>query len=125
MIRKNTFSILVALVILYLSLANSDTFQNVPLIQIPNIDKIIHFGMYFSLMSVIFLENRKSINGTRQIFLIAVIPFAYGILMEVFQSIFTLSRTASFFDIIANSTGILTSVFMWLFIKHRVSGKIK
>ena len=61
MIKKNIFSILVALIIMYLSLTNSHTFDKVPLIKIPNFDKIVHFGMYFRLMSVIILENRKNI----------------------------------------------------------------
>ena len=59
MIKKNNFSILVALIIMYLSLANSHTFEKVPLINIPNFDKIVHFGNVFWLMSVIIFENRK------------------------------------------------------------------
>ena len=57
MLKRNIFSIIVALIILYLSLASSDTFEKVPFFNIPNFDKIVHFGMYFGLMSVIFLKT--------------------------------------------------------------------
>ena len=125
MVKKNIFSILIALLIMYLSLASSETFQVMPLIELPFIDKIVHFGMYFGLMSVIIIENRKSIFVTSQLFLIALIPFAYGILMEILQSILTTSRYASIYDVAANSAGILTSLVLWLWIKPLLKGNIK
>ncbi len=60
MIKRNIFSITVALLIMYLSLANSDTFAKSPLEEIPNFDKVVHFCMYFGFMSVIILENRRN-----------------------------------------------------------------
>ena len=105
MIAKNKFSILVALIILYLSLANSHTFDKVPLINIPNIDKVIHFMMYFGLMSVIILENRKNVINTDHLFLTGLIPFFYGILMEILQATLTVTRTGSFFDAMADGFG--------------------
>jgi VanZ family protein len=117
MIRKNIFSILTALVIMYLSLASSHTFDKVPLINIPYFDKIVHLGMYFVLMSVIVFENRKTIITTGQLFMIALIPFFYGILLEILQSALTKTRTGNFYDAVADSCGILLSVLLWLWIK--------
>jgi VanZ family protein len=109
MLRKNIFSILVALVILYLSLANSSTFDEVP-IEIPNFDKLVHVLMYFGLMSVIMIENRKSLITARRIFLISLVPLIYGILMEVLQGSVTSTRTASVFDALADAAGILLAI---------------
>ncbi len=117
MVKKNIFSILVALIIMYLSLANSHTFDKVSFINIPNIDKVVHFGMYFGLMSVIILENRKAIKSTSHLFLTGLIPLFYGILMEILQATLTLTRTGSFYDALANSVGILVSILLWLWIK--------
>lgn len=125
MVKKNIFSILIALLIMYLSLANSKTFQDVPLIEIPFIDKIVHFGMYFGLMSVIIIENRRSFFAARQLFLIALVPFAYGILMEILQTTLTISRYGSFYDVAANSAGILASLLLWLWIKPLLKGNIR
>lgn len=117
MIKKNIFSVLVALLIMYLSLTSSDTFNKVSLFHITFIDKIAHFGMYFVLMSVIIFENRKIFRSTGHLFLIALIPLFYGILMEILQLTLTVSRSGSFYDVVFNSAGILISLLIWLWIK--------
>jgi VanZ family protein len=125
MIKKNIFSIIVALIILYLSLASSDTFDSVPVFNIPYYDKLVHFCMYSGFMAVLILESRNKIKSNLQLFLIALIPFSYGILMEVFQASLTTSRSASFLDVAANLSGILASLLLWLWIKPYFTGKIK
>lgn len=102
---------------MYLSLTGSHTFDKVSFINIPYFDKIVHFGMYFGLMSVIIFENRKTLRSTRHLFLISLIPLFYGILMEILQSTLTLTRTGSFFDALFNCVGILVSILLWLWIK--------
>jgi VanZ family protein len=101
---------------MYLSLTSSHTFDKVPFINIPNIDKVVHFGMYFGLMSAIILENRKKIKNAGHLFLIGMVPFSYGILMEIFQSTLTTTRTGSVYDALANGAGILVSILLWLWI---------
>lgn len=115
MIRKNIFSILIAIVILYLSLANSENFDSVQ-INIPNADKFVHFGMYFSLMTSILIENRNRIIQRRTIYQLSLIPLSYGILMEILQY-FTVSRTASLADAAADASGIIFTVVLWLIAK--------
>jgi VanZ family protein len=112
MIKKNLFTILFSIVILYLSLSGQDNFSDVKLFTIPYFDKIAHFGMYFILMTIVLIENRKNINSPVQILKAAVFPFLYGIIMEILQS-FTATRSASFFDILADSGGIILSVILW------------
>jgi VanZ family protein len=118
MIKKNVFSILTALIIMYLSMANSHTFDKVP-INIPNFDKFVHFGMYFGFMSVLILENRKALKSTGNLFLISLIPFFYGIIIEIMQSALTTSRTGSVYDALADFAGILVSILLWLWIRSR------
>jgi VanZ family protein len=125
MVKKNKFSILVALIILYLSLASSDTFESVSFLDISFLDKIIHFAMYLGFMSVIIFENRNSFKSNLHLFLSALIPFTYGILMELFQLTLTSSRSASFFDIMFNSAGILVSLLLWLWLKPHLTGEVR
>ncbi len=125
MIKKNIFSIIVALIILYLSVAESDSLDSVPFLNIPHFDKIAHFLMYAGLMSVIILEHRAYINGTMQLFTIALIPVLYGILMEILQLTITTTRTGSIIDALTNLLGVLTSVFLWLWLKPIVERKIR
>jgi VanZ family protein len=68
-------------------------------------------------MSSILFENRKKSKNTAQLFLLSIIPFSYGVLMEILQFALTISRTASLTDIIANSSGILISLLFWLWLK--------
>ena len=125
MIKRNIFSILVALIIMYLSLANSDTFNKISIFNTPFIDKIVHFLMYFGLMSVIIFEYRKTLKSKRSLFLMALIPVFYGILMEILQSTLTDSRLASFIDVLFNSAGILFSVLLWIWIKPSIKEPIR
>jgi VanZ family protein len=117
MIKKNKFTILVALIILYLSLANSQTFEKIPLVDIPDFDKVVHLGMYFVLMSVLIFENRKTLIKTSRLFLTGLIPLFYGILMEILQSTITLTRSGSFFDALADAAGVLFSILLWIWIR--------
>lgn len=125
MIRKNLFSILVALLLLYLSLTNSENFQNVELTRIPNIDKIVHFGMYFLMMSVIIIEHRKNIKNPARLFFLSLIPLSYGILMELLQLTLTRTRSGDFYDALADAAGILASVLLWLIIKPPLKESVR
>ena len=117
MIKKNLYSILVALLLLYLSLTNSEKFQKSPLVNIPFMDKIVHFGMYFIMMSVIIIEHRKSLRNSGKLFLFALIPLSYGILMEILQATLTVTRTGDFYDALADAAGILVSIVLWLLVR--------
>jgi VanZ family protein len=105
------------MVIVYLSLAGSLTFGQGGIINIPYIDKIGHFGLYFILMSVIILEHKDSFQNTRQILLVALIPFFFGTLMEFLQMTITTDRKGEILDALSNSIGITVAMFLWLFFK--------
>jgi VanZ family protein len=125
MLKKNKFTIITALIILYLSLAGSLTFGKGGLINIPYIDKIGHFGLYFTLMSVIILEHQDLFKNTRQLLLVALIPFFFGTLMEFLQMTITENRKAEFLDALANSAGITIALFLWLLIKPYYKQEIR
>jgi VanZ family protein len=117
MIRKNLFSILAFLLLLFLSLTNTEKFQMVSMLAIPTMDKLVHFGMYFFLMSVILIEHRRSIRTMKHLLIAALVPFAYGVLMEVLQYMFTSTRSGDFLDALADGLGVLCAVLLWIIIK--------
>jgi VanZ family protein len=125
MLKKNILSILVSLIIMYLSLAPSQTFENIPLSKIPQFDKVVHFLMYFGLTFSIIYENRKTLKRTKDFFLISLIPLFYGILMEILQGVLTVTRSASFFDAVFDEAGILVCILLWLWIKPFKKENIK
>jgi len=124
MIIKYKYSLVLSLVILYLSLKNSSDFNTVQFFQIPYFDKFVHFCMYFALMSVIIYETVKS-SVSRSLYLIALYPFFYGVLMEVLQGAVTTTRSSSIYDAMFNTVGIIASMLVWLTIRKIRNAGIK
>jgi VanZ family protein len=94
-------------VITWLSLVS---FLRVPSvsISIPGKDKTVHFIFYFFFV-VLWAKGLKVRTKNKQlsILLVAVI---YGIIIEVFQGVFTLTRTADALDVVANSIGAISGI---------------
>jgi VanZ family protein len=111
-IRNNIFSICATLVVTYLSLANSSTFDEVDLLKLPDFDKVVHLGMYFFLTLVILIEHRFKLITGKSVFIVALIAAAYGILMEVIQ-MFTLTRSGDVLDAIADLAGVALAILFW------------
>jgi len=125
MLRKNILSISVALVILYLSLASSETFNKIPMFHFRGMDKVVHFGMYAVFSGVILYENRKRINTGRRLAVVALIPFIFGGVLEMMQSWLTTTRTGSIYDLLFNLCGILFSVGIYLLVMNSKRAGIK
>ena len=125
MLRNNKFSIIVALIIAYLSLAGSQSFDEVPLFEIPFLDKLVHFGMYFFFMSVMIFEKRKIIKNTSHLLLLSLIPVSYGLLMEILQMTITETRSGDAFDFLSNTAGALVSLLVWLWIKPTIKERVR
>jgi VanZ family protein len=125
MLTRNKFSIITALIIMYLSLTNSHTFDEVSFLDSPYTDKIVHFAMYFGLMSVLLFENRRTIKSRAHLLMLAFIPLGFGILMEILQALFTVTRSGSIYDVLANLSGIVVSLLIWLFIKPKIKESIR
>lgn len=117
MIKKNILSVCFSVIIVFLSLTGSKTFGETDFFKVPYLDKIAHFGMYFVFMSIILFEHRKSINNHRQILITAIIPFLFGIIMELLQLTITSSRSADMADILFNSAGVTASLSLWIILR--------
>lgn len=113
MIRKNILSISTALVILYLSLASSESLNKIPVLHFQGEDKIVHFIMYAFFTGILLYENRFRIETTSHLVMIALIPVFFGGLLELMQSLLTSSRSGSIFDLFFNVSGILFSVIIY------------
>ena len=77
------------------------------------------------MMSVIIIEHRKRLRNPINLFLVALIPLSYGVLMEILQLILTSSRSGDFYDALFNAAGTLTSVLLWFLIKPAVKEPIR
>jgi len=125
MIRKNKFTILTTLLIVYLSLAGSQTFGSGAFINIPYIDKIGHFVLYFVLMAVIIFEHRNYFRDTRHLLLIALVPICFGVTMEFFQMLLTSDRRGEVLDAIFDCAGVATALYIWMIYKPYFRDQVK
>ena len=94
------------------------------MMKLPLKDKIVHFLFYFILVTLwSFSFNHKTFQLRLKILVGAIF---YGIIIEILQDTITVSRTADFFDVIANSLGALIAFFTFpYFVKVFYSTKIK
>lgn len=75
-------------------------------IQIENIDKVVHYGLFFCLSMLLYQAYR-----IRSWYLI-LIPFAISFLIEVFQGVLPFNRSYDVWDLAANLSGIVTAYFV-------------
>jgi VanZ family protein len=76
-------------------------------------DKVIHFFMYcgFSFLLIPALTLKRNFKMSYLFsFLFSV---TFGIIMEYFQNLFILGRTAEFFDFVANIIGSITGIAIY------------
>ncbi|MGB5821253.1 MAG: VanZ family protein [Saonia sp.] len=99
-------------------------------IEIPHLDKVVHFIFYFMVVilgSLFLWETRRDRLRLVNAVLIALcFAIFYGIIIEVIQSKFTVKREGDLWDIVANSIGALTGTIVIKFIfseKRRLKWK--
>lgn len=124
MIRNYKWSIFSALVILYLSLANADALNRIPVIHFKGMDKLVHFCMYAFFTGVLLFENRKRIKQKVTIFIISLIPLFFGALLEILQSCLTTTRTGSVADLLFNIAGIIFSILVFLLLRKKAAPEL-
>jgi VanZ like family. len=125
MIRKNILSISAGLIILYLSLASSETFNKIHVFHFRGMDKVVHFAMYAVFTGVILYENRKRIQTAGNLFFAAFMPFIFGAILELLQSLITTTRTGSIYDLLCNLLGIVFSVVIYLLVRNLKKERIR
>lgn len=83
------------------------SFENIPKVSvsIPGKDKIIHFVFYF--VFVFLWTKALNIQKWKQQIIMVLSAIFYGIIIEIFQDVFTLTRNADIFDIVANTFGAI------------------
>ncbi len=86
---------------------------------IPHIDKIVHFTMYFTASFVLLFEyylyHKKNKAVLKRL---PIIPFIWGGIMEICQLYLTEYRGAEWWDLAANTSGLLLGYFTFMKVRH-------
>ena len=104
--RHYGLSISVALTIFYLCMMPSNS-TGLSL-NISNIDKYVHFLMYFALsfcVSLNLYQEYTKFKSMTMVMWALVIPILFGGLIEVMQDKFTVSRSCDLYDLLADAIG--------------------
>jgi VanZ family protein len=100
--------------------------QSIPIdekLLFKHFDKVVHLLMYFSLTFTFAIENYISNNykiNKTQFFVIIMTSAIIGVGLELAQSFFTTYRTGDFFDEMANLSGVLLAVLVFLLLKSKL-----
>ena len=76
---------------------------------VENSDKILHTSAY-TILSISWFFYFKPFHNIQKKGVIVLGLFLYGIIIEILQSTLTTYRTGSFYDVLANSIGILIAL---------------
>lgn len=108
-LKYNLPSLVWAVIILWLSLTPATGF---PKINIPNIDKAVHFSFYLILSILMFYGwlNQNTFKYLHRDYFLRItwLVCTYGLLIEILQENFTLTRHFELPDLVANVLGALT-----------------
>lgn len=89
--------------------------SDIPQISIPNLDKVVHAFFHFVFTTLWFLFFKKrlnSVNNSKPLAISFVLSVFFGIGIEIFQGLFTATRSADVFDVLANITGATLAVVL-------------
>ncbi|QBZ96819.1 hypothetical protein GS03_00301 [Flavobacterium sangjuense] len=119
-LKKATFSLAVGwtLLIAVLCLVK---FTDLPSIGVSEADKYVHFTFHFvftMLWGYYFWLKLNEIALTKIVY-VAISSLCYGILIEFLQEKFTTTRHADVFDVLANFSGAVVALVLFVLIKRQ------
>jgi VanZ family protein len=111
--------------IAYGSLTPSEKTEAFKLFNFEISDKLIHGVFYFILtLSFLYPIYKSELNSNWNILFISAIVFLYGIVMEIIQYFFIADRTGEFYDVLANTGGIVMAVLIFKVYRHQIKKRI-
>jgi VanZ family protein len=106
-------------VILFFCLENA---KDIPQINIPYIDKVVHAIFHFVFTTLWFLYFKKKLSSSNIVQPLTwsfVFSLLFGISIELMQQYITLTRSADVIDVLANTVGASLVVITILLLNAR------
>ena len=88
-----------------------------PKFQLFEIDKLVHFIMYFSLTMLWCFASENFYRSNFKLILFAIF---FGFVLEIFQHILPFGRYFDLGDLLANSLGVIFGIFILYCIKKKL-----
>ena len=93
--------------------------NNVPFASVSNLDKLVHTFFHFVFTSLWFLFFKKHLsnsNSSKSLLISFLLSFVFGISIEILQELFTTTRHADIFDVVANLFGATLAALAIIFL---------
>lgn len=100
---------------------------NLPKVGFQVNDKAVHFVLHFLLVFIwsgYFFVAKKGILSLKSLMLIFFAALFYGIIIEILQQLYIVSRKADIMDLLANIAGALTAILVFWKLKAKMRSKI-
>ncbi len=114
-----------AIFILIICLIPGDNIKNINPINIPYLDKLIHFFMYMVLSVLLVSSIRRSSffskNPNLSYLLIVLLAIIYGGSIELLQRLEIFSRNSDIIDFMANTAGVISGLFIYFVLKKIIT----
>ena len=88
-----------------------------PKFQLFEIDKLVHFVMYFSLTMLWCFASENFYRSNFKLILFAIF---FGFVLEIFQHILPFGRYFDLGDLLANSLGVIFGIIILYYIKKKL-----
>lgn len=100
--------------------------NELPKVQFFAADKLVHGFIYFVLVNLwlYYLYSKNNFQfENKWILILLLTALLYGIIIEIFQGWFSASRSADFFDVVANFMGSLLGIFFFRKVMRKLNPK--
>jgi VanZ family protein len=109
-------------IITYFCLTDS---SNIPAVNFPSIDKIVHFCFHFgfTISWILFFKKElkgKDANDYKAYLISFIFSVFFGITIEILQSALTVTRASDVTDVLANALGAVAAVFSAIAFKSQI-----
>ncbi|WP_316634178.1 VanZ family protein [uncultured Flavobacterium sp.] len=99
--------------------------SNIPAINFPSIDKIVHFCFHFgfTISWIVFFKKElkgKDANDYKAYLVSFIFSVFFGITIEILQSVITTTRASDVSDVLANALGATIAVFTAIAFKKQL-----
>ena len=111
---RNYFIYIALFLTVLITVGSLISLRNVSVVHVSNSDKFVHVVAYFLLTVSWLLSAGNKIKYLWHVIAIVFLVFVYGIIIEVLQGAITNVRQADIYDVLANSTGILAALIIFL-----------
>jgi len=102
--------------------------DKVKFFDLPYMDKIVHFALYFVLAMLVMavLTLNSHLKTSRWTYIITItICLLYGWLIEVLQRAFFPGRSFEWLDVVADTAGAVVGVLLYKKVSRWVKGGVK